>query len=727
MRRFILAFFVLTLAVSCCGIPEESIDLTLDEKLGLTHAQSRFSSAGVPRLGIPDLWWSDGPNGIRAEALWDSWAQAGWTSDSCTAYPALTCLAATWSEPLATEMGICLGEEALYRGKDVLLGPGINIMRLPTAGRNFEYMGEDPFLSGKMASAYIRGVQSQGVAACVKHFALNNQEKARTRVDVHLSDRALQEIYLPAFRMAVQEGGVWSVMAAYNRIWDMHCSDNSRLLTDILRRDWGFDGVVVSDWGAVHSTDAAAAGLDVEMGTNTDGLRDNPDATDYNAFHFAEPYKQKLLSGEIPMEVLDTQVSRILRLHERTTMRAERGVGRFVCPEHSAVARRVGEEGIVLLENNGILPLDTLKALTVLVAGENAIKKMAVGGGSSSLKAKYEITPLEGIQKAFPLANVRFERAYVGDVGEVYWGVSAGQDLSDSRSPEQLISDAVAAAQGADVILFVGGLNKSRNQDREGRDRLSYGLPYGQDDVLEALLDTGIPLVYVNISGNPVALPWHDRAAAIVQAWYLGSEAGPALGAVLSGKVNPSGKLPYSWPSSLEDTPFYRNELTYPGILREDGHMMDVYYDEGIFVGYRWYDRACAAPLYPFGHGLSYTTFEYSGMKASFRGGKLRVSLVVKNIGPREGQETVQLYVGAPAAGEGEAYERPEKELKAFQKVSLCPGESRKISFEVPLSGLGYYDETLSRFVTVSGRYSVNAGASSGDIRLEEEIMLTER
>ena len=391
------------------------------------------------------------------------------------------------------------------------------------------------------------------------------------------------------------------------------------------------------------------------------------------------------------------------------------------------MARRVGEEGIVLLENNGILPLDTLNALTVLVVGENAIKKMAVGGGSSSLKAKYEITPLEGIQKAFPLADVRFERGYVGDIGEVYWGVSAGQDLSDARSPEQLISDAVAAAQRADVILFVGGLNKSRNQDREGRDRLSYGLPYGQDDVLEALLGTGIPLVYVNISGNPVALPWHDRAAAIVQAWYLGSEAGSALGAVLSGKVNPSGKLPYSWPSSLEDTPFYGNERTYPGIQREDGHMMDVYYDEGIFVGYRWYDRAGVVPLYPFGHGLSYTAFEYSGMKASFRGAKLRVGLVVRTIGQREGKEIVQLYVGAPPAGEGEAYERPAKELKAFQKVSLRPGESLKISFEVPISGLGYYDETLSRFVTVPGRYLVKAGASSGDIRLEEEIMLTER
>ena len=678
-------------------------------------------------MGIPDLWWSDGPNGVRAEALWDSWAQAGWTSDSCTAYPALTCLAATWNEPLASEMGVCLAEEALYRGKDVLLGPGVNIMRLPTAGRNFEYMGEDPLLAGKMASAYIRGVQSLGVAASVKHFALNNQEKARTRVDVHVSDRALQEIYLPAFRMAVQEGGAWTVMAAYNRIWDLHCSENPRLLTDILRRDWGFDGVVVSDWGAVHSTDAASAGLDVEMGTSTDGLRDNPEATDYSAFHFAEPYKEKLLSGEIPEEVLDTQVSRILRLQERTNLRPGRSHGRFVCPEHSALARKVGEEGIVLLKNSGVLPLDTLKALNILVVGENAIKKMAVGGGSSSLKTKYEITPLEGIREAFPLADVRFERGYVGDAGEVYWGVSAGQDLSDSRTPERLSADAVAASEGADVILFVGGLNKSRNQDREGRDRLSYELPYGQDQVLEALIGTGIPLVYVNVSGNPVAMPWAGRASAIMQAWYLGSEAGEALAAVLSGRVNPSGKIPFSWPSSLADTPFYGSERTCPGILREDGHIMDVYYDEGIFVGYRWYDRAGVEPLFPFGHGLSYTYFEYSGLKASFRGGRLRVSVVVRNIGTKEGKETVQLYVGAPAAGDGEAYERPEKELKAFQKVSLRPGESRKVSFEVPVSGLGYYDETLSRFVTVPGRYSIKAGASAGDIRLNKEIILTER
>ncbi|MBR1705808.1 MAG: glycoside hydrolase family 3 C-terminal domain-containing protein [Bacteroidales bacterium] len=722
MKRF--ALLLALLGFLSCG-RQETVELSLDEKLALTHAQSRFSSPGVPRLGIPELWWSDGPNGVRAEALWDSWAQAGWTSDSCTAYPALTCLAATWDESLAGEMGICLAEEALYRGKDVLLGPGVNIMRLPTSGRNFEYMGEDPFLAGKMAAAYIRGVQSKGVAASVKHFALNNQEKARARVDVHVDERALHEIYLPAFKRAVQEGGAWTVMAAYNRIWDSHCSENSRLLTDILRDDWGFDGVVVSDWGAVHSTAAAAAGLDVEMGTSTDGLRDNPLATDYNAFHFAAPYKEKILSGEIPADVLETQVERILRLHGRTTLSPGRGRGRFVCPEHAALARKVGEEGIVLLENRGgLLPLDAARTLDILVVGENAVKKMAVGGGSSSLKAKYEITPLEGIKAAFPLSRVRYERGYVGDPGEVYWGVSSGQDLTDPRTPGRLVEDAVAAAAGADVIIFVGGLNKSKNQDREGRDRLSYTLPYDQDTVVEALVGTGVPLVYVNVSGNPAALPWHGRAGAVVQAWYLGSEAGTALGAVLSGRVNPSGKLPFSWPSALEDTPFYGNERTYPGILREDGRIMDVYYDEGIFVGYRWYDHAGVAPLYPFGHGLSYTTFAWTDLRTSVRRGRLRVSLSLENTGDRAGKETVQVYVGAPAAGEGASYERPLQELKAFRKVSLGPGESQRVHVEIPLPELGCYDSAQDRFVTVHGTYVVRVGASSRDIRLEKQIEL---
>ena len=723
MKKDLTPLLLAVLLAGCRPVAETGIDpvmarMTLEEKVAMTHAQSRFSSPGVPRLGIPAIWWSDGPNGVRAESLWDSWTQAGWTTDSCTAFPALSCLAASWDPGLAETFGRALGEEALYRGKTVLLGPGVNIARIPTGGRNFEYLGEDPFLAGKMAAAYIRGVQDNGVAVSVKHFALNNQEEGRSRVDVHVSARALREIYLPAFRTAVTEGGAWTVMAAYNRIWDRHCCENPHLLTDILKGEWGFDGVVVSDWGGVHSTDAVTgSGLDVEMGTSTDGLTDNPAATDYEAFHLARAYREGLEEGRYSLDGLDDRVRRILRLQFRTNL-SDRGTGRFCCPEHSAVARRMGADGIVLLKNDGgMLPLDTLAPLRLLVVGENAVKKMSVGGGSSSLKARYEITPLEGIREAFPQASIRFERGYAGDPGEVYWGVSAGQDLTESRTPEQLSGAAVAAAREADVVLFIGGLNKSKNQDREGRDRLSYALPYGQDALVEALVEACPRLVFVNISGNPVALPWLSRVPAVVQAWYLGSEAGHALADVLGGRVNPSGRLPVSWPAALGDTPCYASERTYPGVPREDGRLMDVYYDEGIWVGYRWFGRSGISPLFPFGHGLSYTSFHYGKASARVSRGRIRVQVPVRNTGTRPGAETVQVYIHAPAAGPGPAYERPELELKGFQKVFLQAGESRRVCVDIPVERLCYYDEEAGRFITVPSVYEARLGRSSGDIR----------
>ena len=443
--------------------------MTLEEKVGLLHAQSKFSSAGVPRLGIPEVWCTDGPHGIRPEVLWDEWDQAGWTNDSCTAFPALTCLAATWNPEMSALYGKSIGEEARYRDKDVLLGPGVNIYRTPLNGRNFEYMGEDPFLSARMVVPYVQGVQQNGVAACVKHFAVNNQELRRHEVDVVVDDRALHEIYLPAFKAAVQEGGAWAIMGAYNKYKGEHCCHNQYLLNDILKRDWAFDGVVISDWGGVHDTrEAIFKGLDMEFGTWTDGL--NWGATNaYGNYYLANPYLELLRRGEVGTGELDDKARRVLRLIFRTAMNSRKPFGSLCSPEHNAAARRIAGEGMVLLKNDGgVLPVDLSKTKKLLVVGENAVKMMTVGGGSSSLKVKHECTPLEGIRAAVgDKAEVLYERGYVGDVTGDYNGVVTGQDLSEGRSGAQLLADAIAAARKVDAVVFIGGLNKGDHQDSE--------------------------------------------------------------------------------------------------------------------------------------------------------------------------------------------------------------------------------------------------------------------
>lgn len=505
--------------------------MTLEEKVAILHAQSKFSSAGVPRLGIPEVWCTDGPHGIRPEVLWDEWDQAGWTNDSCTAFPALTCLAATWNPEMSALYGKSIGEEARYREKDILLGPGVNIYRTPLNGRNFEYMGEDPYLSSRMVVPYIEEVQKNGVAACVKHFALNNQEAHRHGIDVEVDDRALNEIYLPAFKAAVQEGGAWAVMGAYNKYKGEHCCHNRYLLNDILKRDWAFDGVVVSDWGGTHDTKQAAEnGLDMEFGSWTDGLSWGA-SNAYDNYYLAAPYLDMLRKGEASTATLDDKARRVLRLIFRTAMNTRKPFGSLNSPEHLAAARRIAGEGMVLLKNEGgVLPIDLGRAKTIAVVGENAIKMMTVGGGSSSLKVRHEYTPLEGIRAAAAgKAEVIYERGYVGDVTGDYNGVKTGQDLSESRSEAQLIADAAAAARKADAVIFVGGLNKSNHQDCEGDDRLQYGLPYAQDKVIGALAEANPNLAVVIVSGNAVAMPWIDRVPAVLEAWFSGSEAGNAL------------------------------------------------------------------------------------------------------------------------------------------------------------------------------------------------------
>ena len=696
--------------------------MTVEEKVALTHAQSKFSSAGVPRLGIPEVWCTDGPHGIRAEVLWDEWDQAGWTSDSCTAFPALTALAASWDPALARLYGVSIGEEARYRKKDVLLGPGVNICRTPLNGRNFEYMGEDPFLASTMVVPYVQGVQSNNVAACVKHYALNNQETARFFTDVSIDDRALYEIYLPAFKAAVQEGGAWAIMGSYNLYkgqWNCH---NQYLLNNILKGEWGFDGVVISDWGGVHDTDQAITnGLDMEFGSWTNGLTMGK-TNAYDTYFLANPYLERIREGKVGTTELDDKARRILRLIFRTNMNPEHKTGRFTSPEHYAAARKIGSEGIVLLKNEGgLLPLKN--ARKVLVVGENAVKMMTVGGGSSSLKAQHEVSPLDGLREALPGVKVVYERGYVGDASGAYNGVTTGQDLSEKRKPAQLIADAVKAAQDADYVIYIGGLNKSDFQDAEGNDRQQYGLPYGQDALIEALAAANPKLVVVNISGNPVAMPWVDKVSAIVQDWYLGSEAGHSLADVLTGAVNPSGKLPFTFPVALEDGPI-KTMAQYPGIpgdrkwesFASSVPILEETYSEGIYVGYRWFEAQKVTPLFPFGHGLSYTTFDYGTpqvSKAVTSDGSVTVSVPVTNSGSIAGAEIVQFYVSAPAS----SVDRPVKELKGFGKVFLAPGETKTVSAELSRASLSYFDAAGHQWVAEPGRYEVLVGASSADIR----------
>lgn len=709
--------------------------MTLQEKIAIIHAQSKFSSPGVARLGIPDLWCTDGPHGIRAEVLWDEWEQAGWTNDSCMAFPTLTCLAATWNPDMAMLYGRSIGEEALYRGKDVLLGPGVNIYRTPLNGRNFEYMGEDPYLSSAMVVPYVQGVQKNGVAACVKHFALNNQEDGRHVVNVTLTDRALYEIYLPAFKAAVQEGKAWSIMGAYNRIWGQYACHNHRLLVDILRGEWGFDGAVISDWGGVSNTDEAIHnGLDLEFGSWTDGLTEGR-SNSYDAYYLAMPYLEKIQSGEVGTEELDNKVRNVLRLIFRTSMNPDKGFGSLCSDAHARAARTIADEGIVLLKNaspnpkakaNAILPLSGKQ--TILVVGENAIKQMTVGGGSSSLKAKYEISPLDGIRERAALngAEVRYVRGYVGDIGGEYNGVTTGQDLSDDRTPAQLTEEAVKAAKEADLVLFIGGLNKADHQDAEGADRLQYELPYGQNELISALAKANKNLAVIILSGNAYAMPWLKEVPALVQAWFDGSETGHALADVLFGDVNPSGHLPFTIMPALEDYPSHQyGEAAYPGIDNE------VEYKEDLFVGYRYADlygmkkslRYTAdgrsfvidppkhKPLFAFGHGLSYTSFALSDAKLEGN----TVTLRIKNTGALEGKEVVQLYV----APKNSAVVRPKKELKAFQKISLKPGEEKQLRFELDERMFQYFDADKHEWQADNGHFDLYLGTAADNTPLK--------
>ena len=677
--------------------------LSIEEKIAMCHAQSKFSSSGVPRLGIPELWMSDGPHGIRAEMNWDDWNYANWTNDYITAFPALTCLAATFNPSLSLEYGISLGEEARYRKKDVLLGPGVNIYRTPLNGRNFEYMGEDPHLAAKMVVPYIKGVQQNGVAACVKHFALNNQEQWRGHINVEVSDRALHEIYLPAFKAAVIEGKAWAIMGAYNKFRGQHCCHNKILLQNILKKLWRFDGVVISDWAGTHSTNEAIYnGLDIEMGTPSD--KNISKRYPYKSNFLSKPFLEKIISGEVDELILNDKIRRILRLMFRTSLNKTRTFGRINNAEHYKKAYNIASEGIVLLKNSeSFLPLNKHKKLKIAVIGENAKKAMSVGGGSSELKTDKEISPLSGIKKEFSDAIIEYARGY----------------SSENTNSIRLRNEAISIVKDADVVLFIGGLNKNTFQDSEAEDRKQYELPYGQPKLIKEIAKYNKNIAVILISGNAVKTDWKSDVKSILQTWYLGSEAGNAIAAILSGKINPSGKLPFSFPENLNDNGAHHyGEKSYPG---KNGSQL---YKEDILVGYRWHDTKNIKPSYGFGHGLSYTTFELlniqSDKKTYTLNDSIKVSCEVKNTGGIEGKEVVQVYIGK----KNSKVKRAKKELKGFKKVSVSNNQSIEVNININIKALAYYNEKSASWEIEKGNYIIYIGNGSRNISKEIEFTI---
>lgn len=663
--------------------------LTLEEKIQLCHADSKFASAAIPRLGIPRRWLSDGPHGVREDVGPDTWDVAGRTDDFATALPAAICLAATWNPELAQQAGQVIGQEARKRGKDIMLGPGVNIMRTPLCGRNFEYYGEDPLLAGRMAVGYIKGVQSQGVASCVKHFAANNQETDRSKINVEMDERTLREIYLPAFKAAVQEAKVWTVMGAYNKFRGTHCCESDYLLNQILKKEWGFQGMVISDWAGVHDTRGAVlGGLDLEMGTDKA----------YDDFYLAKAFREGVKNGTYPQAVLDDKVRRNLRVMIGTGVFDPRSEGSLNTKAHQDTARRVAEEGIVLLKNEkNFLPLDASKIKSVAVIGENATRLQTYGGDSSRVKAFYEISPLAGILNRIGTnVNVTYSEGYRKD--------------GDAALAER----AVAAAKAADVVFYVGGINHDIGYDSEGGDKKGLEMPYGQVELLRKLTKANPRIVTVLVGGSPMEMDaWLGSVPAVLLSWYSGMEGGHAIARVLFGDVNPSGKLPATFPKRLADSPAHTTGVKgFPG---ENGTTT---YSEGVFVGYRWFDTKNIEPLFAFGHGLSYTTFQYSNLKV-LRGGDANspsatVEFEITNTGKRAGAEVAQVYVQDVKA----SVARPVKELKGFQKVALQAGETKKVAVTLDRGAFAFFDEKQSSWVAEAGEFKVLVGASGRDVRL---------
>ena len=688
--------------------------MTLEEKVGLLHGNSKFYVAGVERLGIPEWSLSDGPHGVRAEINRHDWAYAGWTNDSASYFPTGTAFAAAWNPELAYRRGEVLGEEARWRKKDVLLGPGVNIIRSPLCGRNFEYMSEDPYMNSVLAVAYIKGLQSRDVACSVKHFAVNNQETNRTTVDVECSERALREIYLPAFKAAVQEGGALTVMAAYNKFRGEFCAENNYLVRKILRNEWGFDGVYVTDWGAAHSTvPSMEAGLDLEMGTLIDKYED---------WYYANPLIEAVKSGKIPMSLVDEKVGDVLRVMIKTNVldpKKRFGPGSMNTKEHQQATYDAAAEAIVLLKNqNNLLPLDFSSIKSLAVIGDNATRKHSNGGLSSEIKAVYEVTPLEALRAKWgDKVDIRFAQGYEKLSTFVEGsnnGQSSGTFSSKTQESDALLKEAVEVARTSDVALLVCGLN--HDYDTESFDRLNMDIPYGQVELIQEVVKANPRTIVVMIAGSPLNMAAVDICSpAIVWAWFNGMEGGNALVDVLSGKVNPSGKMPFTTPVSLDQSPAH-------ALGNFPGRDLKVNYEEDILVGYRWFDTKGLPVVYPFGYGLSYTTFNYSNLntdkKTYDQADTIQATFTLTNTGDREGAEVAQLYVSDPVC----SVMRPVKELKGFKKVFLKPGESRRITLDIPVSSLAFYSEAQSQFVVEPGEFILQLGASTSDIKQKISI-----
>ena len=690
--------------------------MTLEEKVGLLHGNSKFYVAGVERLGIPEWSLSDGPHGVRAEINRHDWAYAGWTNDSASYFPTGTAFAAAWNPELAYRRGEVLGEEARWRKKDVLLGPGVNIIRSPLCGRNFEYMSEDPYMNSVLAVAYIKGLQSRDVACSVKHFAVNNQETNRTTIDVECSERALREIYLPAFKAAVQEGGALTVMAAYNKFRGEFCAENNYLVRKILRNEWGFDGVYVTDWGAAHSTvPSMEAGLDLEMGTLIDKYED---------WYYANPLIEAVKSGKVPMSLVDEKVGDVLRVMIKTNVldpKKRFGPGSMNTKEHQQATYDAAAEAIVLLKNqNNLLPLDFSSIKSLAVIGDNATRKHSNGGLSSEIKAVYEVTPLEALRAKWgDKVDIRFAQGYEKLSTFVEGsnnGQSSGTFSSKTQESDALLKEAVEVARTSDVALLVCGLN--HDYDTESFDRLNMDIPYGQVELIQEVVKANPRTIVIMIAGSPLNMAAVDICSpAIVWAWFNGMEGGNALVDVLSGKVNPSGKMPFTTPVSLDQSPAH-------ALGNFPGRDLKVNYEEDILVGYRWFDTKGLPVVYPFGYGLSYTTFNYSNLntdkKTYDQADTIQATFTLTNTGDREGAEVAQLYVSDPVC----SVMRPVKELKGFKKVFLKPGESRRITLDIPVSSLAFYSEAQSQFVVEPGEFILQLGASASDItqRIRVEV-----
>ncbi|WP_207422583.1 glycoside hydrolase family 3 C-terminal domain-containing protein [Desertivirga brevis] len=680
--------------------------LSLEEKITMLHGNSSFTSGGVPRLGIPELVTSDGPHGVRPEHGRD-WVLDNKGNDSSTYLPVGLNLASTWNPELGYKFGAVLGSEAKWRGKDVILGPGINILRTPLNGRNFEYMSEDPYLISKMVVGYIKGVQDQGVSACIKHYLANNQEIRRDGINVEMSERALREIYLPGFKAAVVEGGVNTLMGAYNRFRGEFCTYNDYLINKILKGEWGFQGLVMSDWGAIHSTkEALMGGADLEMGTDI-----GTPAKTFDQFYMAAPALQMVKSGQVSESVIDDKVRRILRVMFKTNMiNAKRSPGAHATSDHAAVAKRVAEESIIILKNkNNVLPLSKTGVKTIAVIGANANRKNSMGGGSSQVRPRYEVTPLEGI------------RACVGNTA----GIKFAQGYAITRkakADEKLIAEAVDAAKNAEVAVVFGGWTHGYNYsiwndnafDAEGVDKPDMNMPFGQDELISAVIDANPNTIVVLFGGGPLDITkWEGKAKAILQVGYPGQEGGNAITEVLFGDINPSGKLTFSWPKKLEDSPAHKLG-EYPG------DSINVHYKDDIFVGYRYFDTYKVKPQFAFGHGLSYTKFDYKGLKVSKSGSTVRASFTITNSGQRAGAEVVEAYVKDPKS----AVKRPEKELKAFEKVFLNPGESRELTLTFDENAFMFYDEKAGQWKMELGKFEILVGAASDNIKLKKSVRL---